>query len=205
MKRGCILTVIFSEKYINITREELLKRLEANLSKKRYKHVCRVEEKAIYLAKKYQGNIEKASISSLLHDYAKEMSEAELLQYSDWPGFDSEWIKYGSAIWHGPLAAYIGRDKFGINDLEILNAVWGHTIGRQDMTLNEKILFIADYIEDSRTFKGIEEVRKLADKNLDDAVNYKLKASLRLQVERENTIYPETITIYNDWMRKRSK
>lgn len=190
---------------MNRSRDAFLEDLKQQVSPKRFEHILRVEAKAITLAKQYHGDVEKASVSSLLHDYAKEMPIDVLKHYREAPNYCLEWEKYGSAIWHGPLAAYIGRDMFGIDDPEILGAVWGHTIGKKDMSLNEKILFVADYIEDGRDFPGVDDVRALADSSLDDAVNYKLKASLKLQIERENPIFPETIAIYNDWMEKRRK
>ncbi|MCZ0717724.1 bis(5'-nucleosyl)-tetraphosphatase (symmetrical) YqeK [Aerococcus kribbianus] len=193
----------YSEDLMNCSRADFLVALKENISKKRFKHVLRVEEKALQLAERFNGDLEIVSLASLLHDFAKEMSEDVLLTYQDKDNFDPEWLNYGSAIWHGPLAAYIGRDRFNITNPDILGGVWGHTIGKQNMTLNQKILFVADYIEDGRDFPGVDEARALAEKDLDAAVNYKIKASLALQIERENLIYPETIIIYNDWMEKK--
>lgn len=192
----------FSDQYIQISRSTLINKLGKQLSKKRFEHVLRVEEMALKLADHYQADEERASISALLHDYAKEMSETDLLAYKDHPLFDSEWLNYGSAIWHGPLAAFIGNDQFGITDEQILKAVWGHTIGEFDMTLDEKILFIADYVEEGRDFPGVEDVRAMAFKDLDKAVNYKIKNSIQHLIEKEQMIYPKTILIYNDWVKK---
>ncbi|MEY8370798.1 bis(5'-nucleosyl)-tetraphosphatase (symmetrical) YqeK [Aerococcaceae bacterium 50-4] len=191
---------------INITRDELEKLLQARLTNKRYKHVLRVEETAIKLAELYpEASVDKASIAALLHDYAKDDSEKHLKTFKDYPGYDPSWLDYGSAIWHGPLAAMIADTQFGVKDEDILQGVWAHTIGGYDMTLDQKILFIADYIEPGRDFKGVEKARELAKTNLDAAVDFKMKQSIVHLVESGRQVYPETISIYNDWVKKYRK
>lgn len=190
---------------ISISREELEKLLQARLTNKRYKHVLRVEETAIKLAELYpEASVDKASISALLHDYAKDDSENHLTNFKDYPGYDPEWLEYGSAIWHGPLAAMIADTQFGVKDEDILQAVWSHTIGGYDMTLDQKILFIADYIEPGRDFKGVEKARELAKTDLDAAVDYKIKQSITHLVASGRQVYPETLFIYNDWVKNYS-
>lgn len=188
---------------INIKRDELEKLLQARLTDKRYKHILRVEETAIQLAELYpEADVDKASIAALLHDYAKDDSETHLAEFKDYPGYNHEWLNYGSAIWHGPLAAMIADTQFGVKDEDILKAVWVHTIGGYDMTLNQKILFIADYIEPDRDFKGVEKARELAKTDLDAAVDFKIKQSIVHLVESGRQVYPETIAIYNDWVKR---
>jgi predicted HD superfamily hydrolase involved in NAD metabolism len=195
----------FNPNLIHITRDELLKQLQARLADKRFKHVLRVEETAVKMAKNLPGaDVEKASIAALLHDFAKEDSVKHLSLFKDYPGYDHRWVDYGSAIWHGPLAAMIANRDFGVTDEDILKAVWNHTIGGYDMTLDQKILFVADYIEPGRNFKGVEKARELAKNNLDDAVDYKMKQSIVHLVDSGRIVYPETINIYNNWTAKRN-
>lgn len=187
---------------IQITRKELEELLQARLTNKRFNHVLRVEQTAIELAELYpEANVDKASIAALLHDYAKDDSLKHLLTFKDYPGYDPEWINYGSAIWHGPLAAMIADTQFNVKDEDILKAVWIHTIGGYEMTLDQKILFIADYIEPGRDFKGVEKARKLAKTDLDAAVDFKIKQSITHLVRSGRQIYPKTILIYNDWVK----
>ena len=183
-------------------REELLNIVGSALSEKRFRHTLGVEKMAINLAMVYDEDREKASVAALLHDYAKEDSENHLSEFKDYPGYDPEWLNYGSAIWHGPLAAMIANTRFGVKDEDILQAVWSHTIGSYDMTLDQKILFIADYIEPGRDFKGVEQARDLAKTDLDAAVDFKIKQSIVHLVESGRQVYPETIAIYNDWVKK---
>ena len=187
---------------IQITRKELEELLQARLTNKRFNHVLRVEQTAIELAELYpEANVDKASIAALLHDYAKDDCQKHLLTFKDYPGYDPEWINYGSAIWHGPLAAMIADTQFNVKDEDILKAVWIHTIGGYEMTLDQKILFIADYIEPGRDFKGVEKARKLAKTDLDAAVDFKIKQSITHLVRSGRQIYPKTILIYNDWVK----
>ena len=70
------------------------------------------------------------------------------------------------------------------------------------MSLVSKILFVADYIESGRAFKGVEEARRLAKKDLDRAVYYKIKQTLIQLVKANRLIYPETLAVYNAWVKK---
>lgn len=175
--------------------------LKKQISQRRFEHVLRVESTAMALARKYGGNVERASISSLLHDYAKEATREKLLGYRQHKDFNEEWLEYGSEIWHGPLAAMIAEDQFGVTDPDILNAVRHHTIGGVNMTLDEKILFIADYIEPARSFKNINQVRKFAEEDIDLAVDFKIRQTLQYLIKQRYVIYPETLTVYNNWVR----
>lgn len=194
-------TIYYKQNLINIPREELIHKLKQQISLKRFEHVLRVEATSMALAEKYKANVEKASISSLLHDYAKEMTVESLIKYRHHSDFKAEWLDYGSEIWHGPLAAMIAEEGFGVTDHDILNALRHHTIGGINMTLDEKILFIGDYIEPGRTFKDVDQARCLAEEDLDLAVDFKIRQTLKYLVNQRSIIYPETILVYNDWVR----
>src|SRR5699024_88986 len=107
-----------------------------------------------------------------------------------------------SQIWHGPAGAYYAKETFGVTNQEVLDAIYQHTIGGEQMSLVSKIVFIADYIENGRDFPGVSEARELANQDLDAAVIYKIKQTLKHLVDREERIYPGTLTVYNQWMQK---
>lgn len=121
----------YTNKYTTFSREEILEKVSALMSKKRFKHVLGVEKKAIELAELYGEDTEKVSLAALLHDYAKEQAEAEMLDLIISENMDLDLTQYGSAIWHGPVGAILARREFGIEDEEILNAITNHTIGAQ--------------------------------------------------------------------------
>ncbi|AMB99648.1 phosphohydrolase [Aerococcus urinaehominis] len=187
-------------KLANISREDLVQQLEQRVKKKRFKHILRVEATAIKLAGQYGVDPEAASLAALLHDYAKEDSFDQVLVFAGHPGFDAAWQDYGSEIWHGPLAALIAQRDFEVSDMAVLQAVWGHTIGSRAMTDLAKVIYIADYIEPGRDFPGVDQARRLADQDLDQAVTFKMKRTLSHLIDQGQTIYPETLTVYNDWI-----
>ena len=160
--------------------EFLKEQLKAKLSSKRYKHSIRVMETAIILAKFYNEDSKKVSIAAVLHDYAKEMNKNELVDicktffYDETKDFITD-----IQLLHGFVSAYYAKEMFNITDEDILNAIKYHTTGRRNMSLLEKIVYMADAIEPEREYPHVNEIRDLAFVNLDKAllfeVNHKLK------------------------------
>ena len=104
------------------------------------------------MAAKYGADEAKASIAALTHDYAKERpnDEFELIIRRD--GFDLALLNYGNEIWHGLVGADIVQRELAIDDEEILQAIRVHTTGAAKMSLLDKIIYVADYIEPGRDF-----------------------------------------------------
>ena len=186
--------------YTSWERADILKELKKQVKKTRFEHILRVEEKALELAEKYHADKEACQLAALLHDYAKDLDVKEVKKLQKEAHIDDEMLAYGSNVWHGPMAAYFAKEKFGITNPEILMAISQHTTGGREMSLVGKILFIADYIEEGRKFPGVKKARRLADKNIDRAVRYKVIQTLLHLVENEKKIYPETLEVYNQWV-----
>lgn len=191
-----------TNRYTSWERAQLLEEVAKRVKKSRFEHILRVETKAIALAEQYHADIEACQLAALLHDYAKDMKRAEIEAIQTEAKVDDEMLAFGSQIWHGPAGAYYAREKFGVTNEEILDAIYQHTIGGEEMSLTAKIVFIADYIEAGRDFLGVKEARKLAAENLDAAVVYKIKHTLTHLIAKEQLVYPGTLTVYNQWMRK---
>lgn len=181
-------------------REAILQAVQKKMSAKRFQHVLRVEESAIALARQYNGSVEEASIAALTHDYAKERSDEEFRYVIQEQGFDRELLNWGNAIWHGVVGAYFVRTELGIDDERILQAIRLHTTGAAKMTLLDKIIYVADYIEAGRNFPGVEEARRLAKLDLDQAVAYETQRTLQYLIEKKLPIYPKTLETYNKWV-----
>ena len=144
--------------------EKLKKKLSRNLSERRYEHTLGVAYTAACLAMRFGADPLKAEIAGLLHDCAKEFSEKELLKLGEKYGYHFEDYELEAPqVMHAVIGPYIAKDKYGVDDPEILSAIRWHTTGRGDMTLLEKIVFTADYIEPNR-FKAsnLPEIRTLA-------------------------------------------
>ncbi|MGP6138887.1 MULTISPECIES: bis(5'-nucleosyl)-tetraphosphatase (symmetrical) YqeK [unclassified Jeotgalibaca] len=191
-----------TNRYTNWEREALLEAVFKRVKKSRYAHILRVEEKAIALAEQYGADVEACQLAALLHDYAKDMQREEIEEIKKNAKIDEEMLAFGSEIWHGPAGAYFAKETFGIKNPEVLEAIYQHTIGGVEMSLVGKVLFIADYIEEGRTFPGVERARELAETNLDAAALYKIKQTLIHLVNQEKLIYPGTLTVYNQWVQK---
>ncbi|MGX7174086.1 bis(5'-nucleosyl)-tetraphosphatase (symmetrical) YqeK [Enterococcus ratti] len=193
----------YSEKYTAYSRECLMQKVQMRMSERRFKHVLGVEETAIALAAKYGASIEKASIAALTHDYAKERPDDEFISVIEHEEYDPDLLHYGNAIWHGLVGASFVEKELGITDEEILQAIRVHTTGAAQMSLLDKIIYVADYIEPGRSFPGVQDAREIALLDLDEAVAFETKRTLVHLVEQEQQIYPKTIETYNYWVAKK--
>lgn len=195
--------ITYTGKYTTWRREDILREVRTKIKPSRFEHILRVEECALDLAERYGADPEACSLAAILHDYAKDLKREameEIIRREDW---NPELLQYGSQIWHGPAGAYFAEKRFGVEDPDILAAIRQHTIGGRKMPLISKVLFIADYIEAGRTFPGVEEARQLTHESLERAALYKIKHTLIHLVQREAVIYPETLSVYNSWVRNR--
>ena len=111
------------EKYLDYSREELLEKVRAVMSPKRFNHVLGVERAAIALAEKYGYDTEKAGLAGLLHDYAKELPNQEFLGLIDKYKLDPELKNWGNNVWHGMVGIYKIQEDLGFTDPEIIRSI----------------------------------------------------------------------------------
>ena len=145
--------------------------LQENLVQGRFLHTLGVAETAVKLAKLYSVDIKKAEIAGLAHDVAKNMSADKIREIIDKNNIkltiDEENTK---ELWHAIAGPILAKEVFEIDDEEILSAMRWHTTGKENMSSLDKIIYLADLIEPSRKFEGVEELRITAEKDLDLAV-----------------------------------
>lgn len=188
---------------LNISRDELLTKISENLSEKRFLHVQNVAATAKKLAEHWGYlAIEKAELAGLLHDYAKEESSDTFKALIHKYHLDPELLQWNNNIWHGVVGIYKIQEDFAISDAEVLRAIEIHTIGSCEMSLLDKILYVADYIEDSRSFDGVARARALAYEDLDAAVAYETLHTVSFLAQQQVKIYPQTILTYNAYIDK---
>ena len=141
------------------------------LDQRRVPHVLGTEEEAARLARRWGANEEDARRAGLLHDCTKRLDRSEHLklckQYHI--SVDDQERRAGGKLLHAKTGAALARDLFGVSD-EIYSAIYWHTTGKADMTLLEKIIYLADYIEPTRDFGALKELRPLAYEDLDRAL-----------------------------------
>ena len=166
-------------KEIDVTK--LRKEMDEVQKNARLEHTIGVAYTAAALAMRYEVDVEKALIAGYLHDCAKHMSADELLKICKKNNLNvSEVEKENPAsLLHGKVGAFLAKNKYGIEDEEILNAIYYHTTGHPDMTLLEKIIFLADYMEPGRNkAPHLNEIRRMIFMDIDRALMQVLEDTL---------------------------
>ncbi|HEY9060146.1 MAG TPA: bis(5'-nucleosyl)-tetraphosphatase (symmetrical) YqeK [Pseudobacteroides sp.] len=181
-----------------MTIDEMRNKLEKTLSKKRFKHSLGVMYTAVDLAKIYGVDVEKAAVSGLLHDCAREIKGAEVFKACEKYGIEIDvFTRNQPSLLHGSIGAEIAREEYGIKDRSVLTAIKYHTTGRADMDMLEKIIYIADYIEPGRSFQGVEEARKEAFKDIDRTMLMALDRTINHIIEKKSYIHVDAIHARN--------
>ncbi|MFP5453534.1 nicotinate-nucleotide adenylyltransferase [Parvimonas sp. G1604] len=174
--------------------EKIKKDLKEKLSENRYEHSLRVADYCRRLAKIYNANENKAYLSGLVHDCAKNLEEYYMLNNK----VNSDIIldteeKNNPKIQHGPIGSVVCKNIYSVVDDEILSGVRYHTTAKENMSMIEKILFISDKIEPNRKYDTVEELRKLADYNIDKAIIKFLNDSFNYLEKKSERIHPLSI------------
>ncbi|ROR29261.1 putative HD superfamily hydrolase involved in NAD metabolism [Mobilisporobacter senegalensis] len=174
---------------------ELQEKLKYILPPKRFIHSLGVQYTCANLAMRYGCDIQKAQIAGLLHDCAKYMPDEEMLtlcRKNFIPVTETE--EKSAFLLHAKLGAFFAENVYNISDKDIIDAITYHTTGKPDMTLLEKIVYVADYIEPSRKrIHGLKKIRKISYDSLDEATYLILESTLNfLQKESTREIDPRT-------------
>jgi predicted HD superfamily hydrolase involved in NAD metabolism len=188
--------------YTNLSVESILDWLKNNLSEKRYQHSLGTAECARNLAITYGLNEEKAYVAGLLHDCAKCFPNEKLLSIIERHIDVDENEKMNYKTLHAPVSAYVAEKTFGVKDEEILSSIRWHTLGKVNMTEFEKIIFIADKIEErTRENWYAQPIRALLRESngLDKSILQCYRQTIKSLVDRDLKICPLTIDIYNHY------
>lgn len=177
---------------------EIKNELKNHLDEPRMEHTMGVMYTAAALAMRYQADIEKALIAGILHDCAKCVPGNQKLILCQEYGLEvTEIEQKNPSLLHAKLGAAFAKDKYCIYDEEILNAIICHTTGRPEMTLLDKIIYIADYMEPGRReLPNMADVRRLAFEDIDECLYKILKDSLKYLLTRDMPIDPMTEQTY---------
>lgn len=184
-----------NEEFINIIRNQL--------GDYRFIHSLNVAKTAVELAEKYGADEKKAYTAGILHDVLKDKSPEELLGYlekNSVPLSDVE--RSNHKLYHAMAGAVYVKNELGINDEEIINAIRYHTTGRKNMSLLEKVIYIADFISDDRNYNGVERMREKAAVSLESAMEEGLQFSIAELTEKLLPIHPDSIDAYNEIVMK---
>ena len=168
------------------------------MKSKRFKHSVNVAEMCLILAKKFGGDEDKAYIAGILHDCQKEAEKTVMLEEAEKSGYfidpvERECVK----LWHGIAGAYYVKNTLKINDGDILSAIRFHTVGRADMSLTEKIVFLSDMVSEERDYPNVEKYRAAVLEDLDNGMFQTLRWSILKTIGDGNNIPITTLEAYN--------
>ena len=160
--------------------KDLKKDLKKEMDDSRFEHTLGVMYTCGALAMRYGYDLEKAMLAGLMHDCAKCMPNAKKLKMAEKHHLEiTELERKNPFMLHAKLGAFLARKKYDIEDEEILNAIRWHTTGRPEMTLLDKIVYIADYIEPKRDkAPHLPMIRQKAFVDLDEALVMILRDTL---------------------------
>ena len=179
--------------------EGMMKNVKKAQTKQRYNHTIGVAFTATSLAMKYGIGIEQAFTAGLLHDCAKCISDQKILEKcAKYNIIIHDFERQNPCLLHSKLGAFYASSKYEIKDQDILNAIIYHTTGRPNMSMLEKIIFVADYIEPSR-FKAanLDEIRKMSFENIDMTVFIILKDTIDYLMKTNSPIDSTSIETYH--------
>ncbi|ANX12985.1 phosphohydrolase [Fictibacillus arsenicus] len=181
-------------------RNKALEIVKKHLTEHRYVHTLGVLETSLKLAELYGGDLDKTETAAIFHDYAKFRPKDEMREIVKNENLPQDLLLFGSEVLHAPVGAFLVEKEIGIQDEEVLSAIYYHTTGNGNMNTLEKVIFLADYIEPNRHFPGVEEVREEAEKDLNKACLMAVKNTINFLMKQNQKIYPLTLETYNGLM-----
>ena len=137
--------------------------MKKSLDHKRYEHTIGVEYTAAALAMRYEECVKNAQLAGLLHDCAKCMSDTKRLSICKKYNISINEVEHRNPfLLHAKVGSFLAMEKYHVEDKDVINAILNHTTGRPRMSLLEKIIFVADYIEPGRKqAPNLKEIRKM--------------------------------------------
>ncbi len=177
--------------------------LEKRLKPKRYHHSLCVADEAMRLARKYGCDCEKAYLAGLLHDITKNATEDEHLQIFNQFGImlnDVE--KNAEKLMHAISGAAYIENILGIKDIDVITAVRYHTTARANMSLLEKVLYLADFTSADRDYDDVDVMRQKVEISIDAALDYALTYTINDLISRKKPLHLDTVMAYNEILLK---
>ncbi|MDW7740027.1 MAG: bis(5'-nucleosyl)-tetraphosphatase (symmetrical) YqeK [Bacillota bacterium] len=172
--------------------------IKEHLGDKLYRHSLSVADSAEKLAIRHGADAGRAYLAGVVHDYGKPYSHKKLLELAVKLELRLDRITRGeSRLLHAPVGAALLRSEHQLDDPEVIQAVTYHTTGRPGMSLLEKVVYLADYIEIGRNYKGVEIIREVAFENLDRAMLKAVEIAICSIIERGLLLHPRSVALRN--------
>ena len=182
----------------NIDTKQIIEKLNTMLKPKRLEHSINVAKCAIKLSEIYGYDKEKAYLAGLVHDCAKYFTKEQIDSYVEKYNIELDPLEVDNiALSHSIIGSFAIQDVFNIQDMDIINAVRYHTTGR------EKIIFMADMIEEGRNFPGVDYLRELSfNKQLDKALITSFNNTIKFVIDNDQLIHPRSVKARNYLMQE---
>ena len=168
----------------------------------REKHILSTRELSIKIAKKYEVDTDKTSIAALCHDLGKRYKDDDMRKII----LENDNIEYPSyitgALLHARVSAIITEKEFNITDKEILKAIESHTVGHANMSMLEKIIYAADYLEPTRKLETADKIREKIFIDFDNAFLEVVYESISFVLSKKQYLSDKTIELYNSLVTK---
>lgn len=178
--------------------KEFLEILKTRLTSQRLYHSICVAEQAKHLAEKFGEDSEKAYTAGLVHDIMRYEPVEKMLELIENDGqILTESEKNITVTLHAIAGEVFLRKELGVTDKDILSAVRWHTTGKEDMTLLEKIIYVADLTSEDREYPDVLEVRAMAEENLDKTCLRGLSFTVEDNAKKCRPIHIDTVKAYN--------
>jgi len=169
----------------------------------RLKHVLGVRDTAIALGKLHGADLDKLELAALLHDITKYYSKDENIELikNHFDNYQEIITQFNEHILHAFSAYVVSKENYGVTDQDVLDSIMNHTIGKSNMTIYEKIIFISDYIEPNRTYDSCVKVREMAFKDIDLAVYTAIDDSIMFYEQTGGQV-PKTAYLAREYYQK---
>ena len=179
--------------------KEIEKVLKEMLPERRLEHSLNVSKCAVKLSEVYKCDKEKAEIAGLVHDCAKYFTDEQIEDCVRKFNIELDPLEVNNlALSHSVIGSYVAKEVFNIDDEEIINAIKYHTTGRENMSLLEKIIYMADLIEEGRKFPRVEELRELTfSGKLEEALILSFNNTIKFVIDNNQLIHPRTVSARN--------
>ena len=181
-----------------MNREAMIEAVKSEMPERRWTHTLGVMETAVILAERFGADPVKAEQAAILHDVAKYWKTSRMESVIRQEGLPADLLEFDKELWHAPVGALTAEKLFGVTDLEVLDAIRYHTSGRVGMTLMDKIVCLADYMEPGRDFPGVHKIRELAQHSVEKALIAGFDSTISYLLEQGKRIYPLTVAARND-------
>lgn len=188
----------------NIDTKKIIEKLNTMLKPNRLAHSINVANCAVKLSEIYGCDTGKAYLAGLVHDCAKYFTKDQIDSYVKKYNIKLDPLEVNNiSLSHSVIGSFVIQDVFNIQDMDIINAVRYHTTGRENMSILEKIIFMADMIEEGRNFPGVDELRKLSfNGQLDKALITSFNNTIKFVIENNQLIHPRSVSARNYLMQE---